>query len=233
MPRKTPKEAVKTLEKINHYKWQFLRRNKQYQKDYDDFLKEKKEFWQLNPYASEENYTKWIVGQDDKFHEKWLINTPFDYRKKKANLFQEISSSNDFVVQKCNRISGCKMGDISFQDQQKEVRVPYMLGVCINLDYPKDKILGIFEKTIKAAKDQRKKAEKTHKCKFKVSYRQAQLDLYDEYLKIWDARVKKKGMTWEKIAAALYPGRLEASHLVIERYKACKELVEGGYVDIK
>jgi len=125
------------------------------------------------------------------------------------------------------------MGNMSFQDQQKHVRVPYKLGICVNLDYPKDKILGIVEKTIKDAKDQRKKAEKTHKCKLRTSYRQAQLGLYDAYLKIWDTRLKNKRMTWEKIATKLYPDRREAPHMVIERYKACKELIEGGYVDIK
>lgn len=236
MPKKTPKQIKKEHDKIQKYKWEFLRRNKKYQQGYDKFNKADTNFYRDNPDATEEDYDTWLQAQQAYFDEKWFINWPLDYKRKKPRPHPRINIGMDHPVIICNKKNNCNKGDmLLFRDGRSE-RIPQQLGICVDLNYPKGVIKTQVEKVIDDAVDARTKAFK--KYRYKKDFRQAQLTLYDTYLKVWDLSNKNKKGGW--IAKKIYPNDensydsgYPATHRIMEEYKECKKLIDGDYVNIK
>jgi len=230
MPEKPIGQIIKELKEIEHFKWKFLRRNKNYQHDYDIYKKKEGEFYIDNPGASDEDYNNWIKEQDEHFYEKWYVDYPCDYRKDKPKPFPEITIDEAPVIV-CNKTMKCRMGDMLLLDHDKEIRMPQNMGLCINLNHPKEKIMASLENILNGAIKERKENNIRH------SYRTRLIE-YPEYLKVWDfiQLHPKRAQKW--LAKRLYPKQYpeheeETVHFMVERYKACKKLIEGGYVTIR
>lgn len=249
MPRKTLKTVKKELKEIGYYKWQFLRRNKEYQKDFDEYANEKEDA--LFRFENEDKFEAWDQSRVDEFYEKWGINYPCDYKEKTPDLLFGISHDAEPVVlqrrvpvkrPRGEVVTGYNYtsADTLIRHGKKEIRMPHTAVFCINLNHPKGKIMPLFEEKLDNLLKRRKKMSRQYRTKPK--FHQAQLtplsprkrNLYDEYLRIWDFVEKNKDKkTWKQITKKLYPKGSVSVHMLIERHKACKELIEGGYVDIK
>ncbi len=249
MPEKTAKQVEKELRIIALYKWEFLRRNKEYQEDYDRYAKEEQKMrFRLE---GEEKFDSWKQEQASEFFVKWGILYPYNYKNK--NLGHDLDVSNDSppVMRqmklpfkgkrgKIVRKNYPVWGDLVVNVNGREVRIPDTVVFSFNLNYPKGKIMPLLEKELDKLIE--KRSELLKKYNVKPSYKQAQItplslkkrNLYDEYLRIWDAVEKYKNKrTWAWMAKKLYPTGTVSEHNMRERYKECKAMVDGGYVDIK
>ena len=183
-----------------------------------------------------------------------MSNNPCDYKEKNPKVFFTISNDPPAVVRQMQIPIKMPSGEIvkgynstwadhTVRDQGKEIRIPEIVVFCFNLNYPKEKIKSLFE--IKLNQLIKKRKILLKKYGIKPAYRQAQISkdkigtrtprsLYDEYLRIWDyVEIHKNMKTWAWIAKKLYPKGSVSEHKLLERYEACKKLIEGGYVDIK
>lgn len=232
MPRKSAKQVKSEIEKIRSFKWEFLRRNKEYQKDYDYFKKEDTEFYMNNPDATDEDYDKWLDDQYEDFYKKWYIDYMCDYKESKPKPFPEITI-DEAPVMVCNRVIKCRMGDMLLLDHGKEVRLPQSLGLCINLSHPQGRIEALFKKILEESLEKRRMKLKDHD-------RRDRVNLYADYLKVWENRNKYKNKSWCWLANKLLPNKSNnyadgypASHALMERYKECEKLIRRDYVNIQ
>ena len=71
MANKPLHQVKEEIDIIGQYKWEFLRRNKEYQKDYEQYIQaEEKASYELE----EEDIKKWVENQTDELYEKWWID---------------------------------------------------------------------------------------------------------------------------------------------------------------
>lgn len=252
MPEKSLVQVKEELRRIHQYKWEFLRRNKKYQTAFDKYTVDKKEA--LFRYETEEEFNNWDGDRATEFFEEWGINYPCDYRQRTPEFLFEIAHDANPVVPQVRVpvknpngeiVKGYNhtWGDILIRDGDEEIRIPHTVVFCFNLDYPKTKIMPLFEERLDELIKKRRELFK--KYKLNPDRRLAQLGespnksrkkrtLYDEYLRAWDfVEENKAKMNWKLMANKLYPKGTVSEHRLRERYKACKELIDGGYVDIK
>lgn len=246
MPEKSVKQITEELKLIAQYKWEFLRRNKQYCDDYTRYVQEEQ---RLRLEYNEDKFNQWQEDQVSEFHAAWGINWPSDPSEKSTEYLYDISYDGPPVQRQMKHNFKTMKGvekryyptwaDIPVRVGDSEIRIPDTVVFGFNLNYPTGKIMPLFKKELDKLMKQRKELLKQHNIK--PSYRQAQIkplspkkkNLYDEYLRIWDFNELNKGKTWAWKAKRLYPNGAVSEHMLLERYKACKELIDGGYIDIK
>lgn len=246
MPEKSVLQVVKELIRIRQYKWEFLRRNKNYQNDYAQYIYDKeKKCYEIG----ENEFNKWQEEQASEFSLKWGIDYPCNPKKQNLEHLPDVSHDAPAVQRqmrhKFKTLNDDKIryyptwADIPVRVGGAEIRIPDLVVFGFNLNYPKGKILPLFEKELDKLIKQRKNLLK--KYRIKPFYRQAQIkppspkkrNLYDEYLRIWDFIERNRNKRWAWKAKRLYPKGTVSEHMLVERYNACKELIDGGYIDIK
>jgi len=235
-------EIVKSeMSKIAYYKWQFLRRNKDYQKDYDSFRQKMILFKKIKS-LKDRKIAKITLGKElQKLKGIWCLTPLTDYRKKRPNSLPKIGIDSGPVSELS--LKDKFRSDFLYIIGGKEILVPHVLNIAISLSHPKNKILPLIEEMLKERIDVRRKILK--EIKQPGFSKQSQLALYKEYLGIWDyvqqKRVKKKITSKEKWAAIAkkfepdhYKNSPEATiQSIHDWYNAANKLIEGEYKEIK
>jgi hypothetical protein len=57
------------------------------------------------------------------------------------------------------------------------------------------------------------------------------LDVYDVYLEVWDLRAENK--TFSSIGKLVFPYDVTATQRAMDSFKRAKELIEGGYKELR
>jgi len=218
--KKTKKQISKQHLDIRKAKWEFLRRNKWYQKDFDEHSKEQR----IKLRRGGKEYKDWKLEKEDYFLNKWEIAKPTDYKKSTEELgfmpsfvekIAELCIQEDYTPYHCRNIVSLRNGELRSFD--------WHVGIKVNLNYPKQRIMPALEQALDKVILARQK---------EFGYRsRLPLSEYERYCRIYD--LKKQGKTYKEIAlivfraekAKEYDRCLQKSK---EGYKQAKRLIDGG-----
>jgi hypothetical protein len=226
-------QPSKTQKKCCYYRWEFLRRNPEYRRDYKEFVKLcKKEGWDPETKPLQlEHWEKPDKQRRLKYGVVLLENPtkkiPLD--KIEENPFWPYFEDKGFKRPRWRSFlnplypKGEPVIIASRGSSDDEVEAP--LNLIINLTFPKTEIMARVKKLVEDAIEERKKVG------LHVYRSRKRFDLYDQYLKIWDLR--KRGLTYKEIAAKVYPKEpleyvSEQESDAEEHDKRVKELIASG-----
>ena len=214
------------------YRWEFLRRNKEYQRDYAyitgtlkvvDIIRNK--------------YPEPLVHRVFKILSKWDLLNPIPPQlpfstllksdKKLKSFHMDSLSVNDFAIDMYDSPDSLSPKDLYIKGS--------LVRIYVNMRFPKEKILDEFELLVdKWQKPLKKMIKKVFRDK---PEKRLQLNQYDKYLKVYDHY--KKGMSMAKLAKKFYPGYVESSgknyaeRRVLRDLNGCLRLIHGGYKQIR
>jgi|GEM_PF-1503956 len=112
----------------------------------------------------------------------------------------------------------------------EEIRQQDSIEILIDLEVPVERIIHEVGDIVAKWKEMRSKAAPERK-------KRARLAEYNRYLSVFD--LKNKGASWESIAGRLYKSDVERDDMIYAKAKAkrdyqrCKELIEGGYQQLR
>ena len=213
---------------IVQYKWEFLRRNKNYIEDYSkrhelsgNYLR-RCEFWLkkygiTHPFNPAHSYDKLIKSQKG-------LDKVYKVFESSIDSVPTIVVSNIFA-EPLNFMSVDAQDDLLFNYDKEKLKNIKTLQLEVNLLKKKEAIFKDFKSIILLWKEHILNMPQT----------KTQWMMYDTYLKIYDLRhpCKGRGKTFLKITEEVYPND-DKRFYVIERkvyrnYKECKRLINGGY----
>ena len=217
------------------YKWEFLRRNR-------DYISERKELCNI---LNSVEYWGMMSDSDPKpklvgFYKKWNINYPLDpsisyddyllMRNNKISMYVR-KNLHRFLSQKPHVRVLNSIDFLSYKDLNK-IAIAHRLDkelfhngkliVEIDLNYSKSQLKRSLESLIEYKQKHRRSlrvnAGKSEKPKSKLHY-----DNYDYYLAVFD--LKREGKSWSKIRKAM---DFNSDHTARDYYDAAKRLVRKG-----
>lgn len=214
------------------YRWEFLRRNKEYQKDfayitgtlkvtdiirnrYPDSLVHKVlnilvKWNLLNPISPELPFNA-LIKSDKKFKSFYLDSLVVNELAIDGSLDPDSLSREDLYVKGS------------------------MVELCVDMKFPKEKILDEFELLVDKWQKPLKKMIKAFPNS--EPEKRLQVNQYEKYLKVYDAH--RKGMSFAKLAKKFYSGYIESSgkdyaeRKVLRDINGCLRLIHGGYKQIR
>lgn len=205
---------------IAKFRWEFLRRNKNYREDYQKKNTFRKAYW-LKEYGVYPPY-----DPKDDFPKEPNSSTPgifmfYDLLPAPSIVLKDINSKpihhkevmreQDVVLPYLNELSVAKLNQVS------------TLNLLVDITQRERLILSEFNKLI------------CHWKKMRKTKNKSRFENYRQYLRIFD--LKERGWSWTRLANKSHPneaGGLDyAKQKVMRDYKRCKKLIEGGYRQIK
>jgi hypothetical protein len=238
------REAIRTA----YYKWEFLRRNSEYRRDYAKFnrtfgvwiKKHGRHPWMIDKSdAATRYYFDRIYPEEYKLREKWGVYFPKD---PKYNMdFQKIPKS--IIDPHTMPILPAFCARTMWVWRNPEpIHPDWRLDLYICLAGPKADIMDQVEMAIDIELSRRRKIIEKPKNKTRK-----RLDHYSDYLKVWDLYQTKKG--FRMVAEAIWPdevsywdtnpkgNRRNPLNPIVQRakdqYQAARRLIEGGYRDLR
>jgi hypothetical protein len=257
MPKKSERQRVHEDRLIAWYKWEFLRRNAVYAKDYEEFIREfggwfrKHGYWydQTRRYSKEafRFFAEVIAPRAKTICERWQLTDPFS---PKWNFDQE-SGSRPFkrcweisLPTVCSSSEAGQEWDLSdfllSEDEFRKIlvkstkpqrgpRPDHELTLAVDLRKPLDRLLREVRDKIKTRKAV---YDRLHPAVPELAQRaRRRLDLYDVYLRVWDLRAGHQ--TFAAIGKLVFPDQVTAAQRAIDSYQRAKELIEGGYKELR
>lgn len=240
----------KTEKLTQYYRWQFLRLNKHYQRDYELYAKSVKAICDSNK-IPESRKQKYIEDLETKLYIRYGINCIYNYKKKNPSSKLRIYGEADFAVQKgtLKQIFGTKLKEnqeisgshlLETVRRQRELRkrkgeslvrnvplvTPKFVQVVINYDAELGDIRREIEQIIIPNQKLRQKelGIKRPKTRSKSS-----AEDYDKYLQVWELR--SKGVKNKKVAKEIFP--LQESRAAEDKASKYRDqaltLINGGY----
>lgn len=201
---------------IAKYRWEFLRRNKQYIKDYHSGKRYPNKHWVKEydiypPFDPSDDFPKSLKDQR---------NMP---------LYDELSPLPPIVIQSISHspITGKEVAQEKFtlppRLKKENLQKISTLTLLVDITHRERLILSEFKKLISYWKNIRKTTLKIR------------LTQYKRYLQIYN--LKEKRWSWTRLANRFHPddkGGIDyAKQKVMLDYKRCKKLINGGYKQIK
>lgn len=247
MGKKTNKQYDNERIETFGIKWEFLRRNKAYIKDYEK-------------YAGENNYDKWF----DFFQKKYGILSPLN---PKVSFFESVKESKKIRIKnKGKRSSFAKRfakvkyaliaeylhywakgafcldndnhyvshdidGNVDTEPlSDNEIKEKDAIKILIDLDAPLRRILSETQKIVKQWQERRSKVVKNSANRLRLSE-------YKRYIEVYD--LKNQGWAWDELAEKFYEMDVErgdinyAKRKVKRDYGRCKKIIDGDYRQIR
>jgi len=229
MAKKTKKQINRSIQQAEVYKWEFLRRNKEYVSDYHKFckgLKNKKKALTNKEYKSQ---------QQKLFQKKYGINKPIDPK------ISVRSITHDHLKRKLKNVDPKRhflhkmffaptvrslfegQEPVKCLNQLKDKASPdnmtkmqNIITISVDLGATKEIIMHHFKSIIDTWK-------RTHSRK--------RLEEYKRYIQILD--LKKEGKSIKQIAEIIFPGYEESYDRVRKEVKAAQNLVNQSYQKIR
>ncbi len=218
---------------LNFCKWEFLRRNKKYQRDY--------ERWIRKPGGSPS------LKAIDYFQKKWELSYPADYKESlKLKEVLNLSNPNEFAYAKIpnflpisefvecltpekifsdGRVLGG--GRIKYISQEKLAKVSTII-LKVNLKAHKKELFKEIDEIITKWQDRKKKYGELIVLRKRVGD-------WKKYLKVYDYKAQNPEATLKTIAKKTLkieePLRSDEDK-IYKMLKKCKELIDGDYAKI-
>jgi len=223
------------------YKWEFLRRNKEYRSDYFVITKEYHIYDLLKALRNRRRSDVDNWSKANTLLSKWGIRNPlnphFSYidfwkmSSEKIRWFQW-SLKGDHFDALLSWSNLANLSDIEILTKVSDVEFR------VDLFAPKEYILYEFEKAIDKLKMRIKTALMnlySEKGKaYSLSFRK-KLANYKRYLEVYDLRCKK--WSWDKLANKFYKndgGGINYARLKVKRdFKRCQRFIESGYKQLR
>ena len=186
------------ISKLEKYKWEFLRRNKEYRKAYDSYIKKSPKKKDGEELASE-----------------WWILEPLDYSKTYEEVIR-FSGSRELFLPYYLKIDLGKGHDAN---------CPLISGgFLMDISYPKELIIEAFKEHLTNLINTHKKSKGLYR-KPKIRDR-VRVETYKTYLEVYDLREKKK-LKWRQVAEKKYGKNYHyyAIKTLMRQYESCKELI--------
>jgi len=214
------------------YRWEFLRRNKEYQRDYaritvtlgvTDIIRNK--------------YPEQLVHKVLEILSKWDLLNPIPPKLSFSALLKSDKKLRSFHMDSL-LVSGFAIDIYDSPDSLSPEKLYVngsMVKLYVDMRYPKEKILDEF--TLLVDNWQKRLRKMRKKLPFAEPEKRLQLNQYDKYLKVYDHH--RKGMSMAKLAKKFYPGYIESSgkdyaqRRVLRDINGCLRLIHGGYKQIR
>ena len=214
------------------YRWEFLRRNKDYQNDYRHII------LKLNGMDFFKNsYPEALRQKVFEILLKWDLLSPIFPRlsfnellksdRKLKSIYIDSLAVNEFAID-------CSESPDSLNQKDLYIKGS-MLKMYVDMRFPKEKILDEFELLVNRWQKPLKKMIK--KLPRARPEKRLQLNQYAKYLKVYDHY--KKGMSMAKLAKKFYSnyiglsGKDYAERKVLRDLNGCLRLIHGGYKQIR
>ncbi len=214
------------------YRWEFLRRNMEYQKDYahitgtlkvGDIVK--------NRYPDD------LVRKVLEILSKWDLINPIPPKFSFDTLVRSDKKLKSFyldslVIKEMAIDSPSSPDSLSLKDVYVKGS---MVKICIDMKFPKEKILDEFNLLVDSWQKRLKEVTKAYPNLNPET--RLQIDQYDQYLKVYDEH--RKGMSFKKLAKKFYSIYIESSgkdyaeRKVLRDINSCLRLIHGGYKQIR
>jgi hypothetical protein len=230
--------------RVAWYRWQFLRRNEEYQREYAAFEARFSEWLKENdgwiPRASRNEdpegfsfFRREVAPAASLIMDRWGTNDPLDPAEGERFLYSlKLGKRAEDIKQELLE------PELSEEEKQriktaKELR---FIEVRIDIAETLDTILERLEERIETARNYyRVRIGPLPDFRKRPRIR---LDQYESCLKVWDMR--KQNLTFEQIACRLFPFetknlafRSTVTKRVRSQFQRAKELIEGGYRQIE
>lgn len=234
--KKSKQKIRNEVLEIKRIKWECIRRNKDYQKEYKQYKKEKKALIGKIGKIPE----SWKLEKQVSFLEKWGINEAIDYKKSSRTIkhlpiffgavaelcIQKKDYQDDYENPFLNPLipeyaregfdlsSENKCRGEGYLADGKYKSFDWHIGIKIDLNYSKERIMNevghILDRAIEARKEEVKKGNARKR-----------FDKYRKYLEVYDLRVKKK-LKFKEIAEKMFSK---------EYRNECKKVISTGKKD--
>jgi hypothetical protein len=259
MPAKPKRLRVEEARLISWYKWEFLRRNAEYRRDYEGFVDEFRNWFDKHGYWYDQTVKPWgrknfryfattIAPKGRIICERWEIRDPYspdwEFTKTGAHYYkphEEVSLPTD-----CSKEAAGELWDLSnlvMSWEELEHRLAeheaarngpppdHQLSMAFDLRRSLPDLLQQAEERITSRK---RRYDRTHPEMPKpASPVRRRLDLYETYLRIWDQRQKRE--KFDSIGALVFPGQslVVASQRAKDGFARAEYLINGGYKELR
>jgi Uncharacterized conserved protein (DUF2285) len=239
---------------VVHYRWEFLRRNEGYQADFDSFVDAhgdwfQKRGWWYDPdvkysgqdlYHIQANIRPAELGLKMRWDIESLIPYEWSFDKSgnhelRRGVFVRVPepfwqrrhggvkrlAENELEVWAGRRGNSLEQLPDSVMDR--------CIYFYVDISFPVEYVMTKVESGIRKARHEyTKKYGPLPRHELRPRRR---FDQFDDYLKVWDLR--KKGMSFPKIAAQLFPGHESAAERVRDHFARADQLIAGGYRELE
>jgi hypothetical protein len=242
MPKLTKKQLQKRDELAIFYRWEFLRRNKNYCKDLKKLRKdtEKQEQVPLENNKEFEKSCMWVKNSWEGFAKQWGLMLAGDYFPLPEKEFNMLTDREKIMLLSHSTKPGWPqfvfIANAIIRQKMKILNFPIYnektldsIKIEINLNFPNHKIMREIEYIVQIMKSLRKK--KGFKDNAKPRY-----DAYNDFLKIYDLR-ENKNMKYKNICVKVLKKDIrkvtrEDEDKIAKAYKRAKKIVQSEYRNI-
>ena len=225
---------------LARYKWEFLRRSKEYRDDYKLVIRLRNALRSRQPRKRLERLLSLLSEGERRARDAWGLSGWLDPSNSfpedilEAALLHDLFPFPEPAIKVWTRPPEGSQEKIKaavtspspekFEAVHAVFREVKWLNVGINLEASWSSIVADLEMVIREWKRQRGGTRRESRVR---------LSVYDDYLKIYDLR--EQGLSFVKIGRRLYPSysRRDAEEKVRKAYKACLQLISGGYQKIR
>jgi hypothetical protein len=242
MAKLTKKQFSRINEQATLYRWEFLRRNKNYGEELRRLIKDTEEKKKISPLNSRKFTAgyEWARKAWHDFAKRWGLELIGEYFPLPEKIFNELTPVEKAMLlpyaTKPSHGSFDSMANTIVTHNVKILNFPISDGKTLNsinvevfLSYPHRRImqeLGYIVKIMKFLRD-----KKGFKDNVKPRYRE-----YANYLKIYDLRMKKK-MKYKDICKKIFKNKSEITRededKICKAFKKASKLVESDYRNIR
>jgi hypothetical protein len=214
------------------YRWEFLRRNEEYRKDYR-YVTKKLKVIDIVRFSYPEDRVKKVLEA----LLRWDLLNPippelsFDELiksdKARKSVYIDSLLPDGFAIE--SKLDPGKLDDTLLYVKSS------MVDLCVNMHFPKEKIMDEFNLLVDHWQGELADLRKTFKNPSPET--RLQVDQYDRYLKVYDQH--KKGLSVEQLSKKFYSGYVESSgrdyanRRVRRDIESCVKLIDGGFKQIR
>jgi hypothetical protein len=253
MPKKSQRQQVTEAQLIAWYKWEFLRRNSEYRRDFERFIRKWGSWFDKHGYWYDQTVEPWGRNNLQFFANKiapdaksiclrWAIRDPYspDWEFTKSGAYYYKPGWEVFLPTDCFNESAGELWDLSdlFMSRRKLLksmpypkwpRPDYQLGCAFDLRRPLSLLVREAATLITDRKD---RYDRKHPVLSELTgNNRRRLDLYDRYLRIWDSR--SQGGKFEAIGAAEFGDQPRRAQNARDSFRAAQQLIDGGYKELR
>jgi len=252
MARKPAAVERKINNLIHRYKWEFLRRNPEYRKDYKNFMREFGAWFRKNGYWYDRRkydtrawqfFEETIAPRLKELCVRWQISDPFspDWSFDKAG-DHYIYDFKVPIPTDCPDAKAGAVWDLPRRSANPARRLKKLVermkarrarakrlsrnkhDFVLRMDLRRPLALLLREANFWI-----RKRKQAHDALHSTTGRtvRCRLDCYSDYLKVWDLRAQKR--TFAEIGKIVFPGEGAATQRAFDNFRRAKALVEGGY----
>jgi hypothetical protein len=251
MPTKPQDPEQNKALRIAWYKWEFLRRNVEYRKDYEEFIREFGSWFEEHGYWYDETIRPWgrgnlrffatvIAPKAKAICERWAVGDLFspNWKFTRSGVHTYRRGWTVFLPTDCSKEQegqGVDLPQFYLFDEEFEKSLPkyvrpaeHRLSLNLDLRQPLAALLGQAREQIAFLKAQ---YDRRHPQPAKLSAEvRTRLDLYGKYLRVWD--LKENGDKFDYIGALIFSDKRSPLQSAKDARRTAQRLIDGGYKEL-